>query len=165
MHVSWVVLQMLKPHQERMLTTWWPWAQSRGFLSTDHVNPGDTTLFSHVAYLPLPHLAFENALPKPSAELRVFLDHESPSSFHGPSINLSLLQTPPFRFVWPHCALGTWTCTNKFPSQNRDGTRSSWVSWLAPCRPSHNGNSWLSITGWSLGGPVTPGNAYLIHFY
>ena len=30
----------------------------------------------------------------------------------GPAINLSLLQTPTFLFVWTHCVLGTGTCTN-----------------------------------------------------
>ena len=30
----------------------------------------------------------------------------------GPAINLSLLQTPTFLFVWTHHVLGTGTCTN-----------------------------------------------------
>ena len=30
----------------------------------------------------------------------------------GPAINLSLLQTPTFLFVWTHCVLGIGTCTN-----------------------------------------------------
>ena len=38
--------------------------------------------------------------------------HETPVSLHGPEINLSLLQTPTFQFVWPHCASGTWTYAN-----------------------------------------------------
>ena len=33
-------------------------------------------------------------------------------SWHGPALKLSLLQTPMFQFVWPHCALGTHTWAN-----------------------------------------------------
>ena len=35
-------------------------------------------------------------------------------SLHGPAIklNLSLLQTPTFGIVWPHCALDTWICVS-----------------------------------------------------
>ena len=40
------------------------------------------------------------------------LGHEPPVSLHDPEINLSLLQTLMFRFVWPHCVLGTYTCIN-----------------------------------------------------
>lgn len=50
----------------------------------------------------LPHLAFENALP--FWELWVFLWPEPPTSLHGPELNLSLLQTQTFQFVWLHWA-------------------------------------------------------------
>jgi len=33
-------------------------------------------------------------------------------SLDTPAINVSLLQTLTFLFVWPHSTLGTWTCTN-----------------------------------------------------
>ena len=49
---------------------------------------------------PPPHLLFKSALQKPFGEL---------VSLHGLGINLPLLQTPAFQFVWPHCASGTWT--------------------------------------------------------
>ena len=52
----------------------------------------------------LAHLAFENALPKPLWEFWVFLWPEPPASLHGPAINLSLLQTQTFQFVWLHWA-------------------------------------------------------------
>ena len=45
----------------------------------------------------------------PSESLK-FGEHKSPNSLHGPAMNLSLLQTLMFWFVWPHSALGTWTC-------------------------------------------------------
>ena len=33
---------------------------------------------------------------------------EPPTSLHGSAINLALLRTLTFQFVWPHCASGTW---------------------------------------------------------
>ena len=57
---------------------------------------------------PFSHLAFKN----PWGSFGLFLGHEPPISFHSPAINLSLLQIPTFWCVWPHCALGTQTCTN-----------------------------------------------------
>ena len=49
--------------------------------------------------------------------LKSLLQHHSlkaPILHHsaGPAINLSLLQTPTFLFVWTHHVLGTGTCTN-----------------------------------------------------
>ena len=38
--------------------------------------------------------------------------HKPPASLNGPAMNLSLLQTLMFWFVWLHYALGTWTYTN-----------------------------------------------------
>ena len=46
-------------------------------------------------------------------ELGVFFEHEPPVPLHGPAINLPLLQTPTFRFVWSHCASGKRTCANR----------------------------------------------------
>ena len=48
---------------------------------------------------PLLHHAFKSALLKPSGSLW----HEPPISLCGSAIKLPLLQTPTFRFVWPHC--------------------------------------------------------------
>ena len=38
--------------------------------------------------------------------------HKPPASLNGPAMNLSLLQTLMFWFVWLHYVLGTWTYTN-----------------------------------------------------
>ena len=73
-------------------------SQSENHAQADHI-PCDT----------LPHLAFKNALPKPFRELEAFQGMRRLVSLHGPAINLPLLQTPTFQFVWPHCALGTRT--------------------------------------------------------
>ena len=40
------------------------------------------------------------------------MEREAPVSLCGPVINLSLLQTPTFWLVCPHCASGTQTCTD-----------------------------------------------------
>ena len=40
---------------------------------------------------------------------------EPPVFLHDPVINLSLLRTLAFRFVWPHCASGTRTCVPLTP--------------------------------------------------
>ena len=62
--------------------------------------------------MPLPHLAFKNALQFWFEEFGVSSGHKPPISFHGPAINLSQLQTPMFGFVWPRWGSGTWTCAN-----------------------------------------------------
>ena len=66
----------------------------------------------HIPCNPPPYLAFIYALPKPLGSSGFFLEHEPPISLHGPAINLSLLHTPMFQFVWPHYASGTRTCSN-----------------------------------------------------
>ena len=43
----------------------------------------------------------------PSGSLEFFGGVSHRLSLHGPAVSLSLLQTPMFWFVWPHCALGT----------------------------------------------------------
>ena len=48
-----------------------------------------------------PHLVFKNALLKPFREFGFWGEYEPPVSLLGPVINLSLLQTPMFWFVWP----------------------------------------------------------------
>ena len=51
----------------------------------------------------LPLLAFKKALPKLLGELKAFQGMSHLISFHGLAINLSLLQTLTFQFVWSHC--------------------------------------------------------------
>ena len=85
-------------------------------LGTDKINPvtalwcftvtqseNCTQRIDHRPCDPPPHLLFKNALQKPFGEL---------ISLHGLGIYLSLLQTPSFQFVWPHCASGPWACVN-----------------------------------------------------
>ena len=50
----------------------------------------------------------KNTLLEPFREF----GHKPPISLNGPAINLSLLQTLMFRFVWPHYEFGTWIYTN-----------------------------------------------------
>ena len=60
------------PTKEKMLTAWWSWAQpqaSSGLMMWTLATP-PCSLRYPVAHLP--HLAFENALPKPFGELRAF---------------------------------------------------------------------------------------------
>ena len=38
---------------------------------------------------------------------RDFLGHEPPFSLHGPTVNISLLQTLSFQFAWSHCVSRT----------------------------------------------------------
>lgn len=62
--------------------------------------------------MPQSYLPFKDALPKTLGEREAFQGMSHPISSQGPAINLSLLQTPLFQFVWPLCTLGTWTCVN-----------------------------------------------------
>ena len=143
MHISWAVLQMWKPPTKwKMLTTWWPWAhspQASWSLRTDNVNTCDTTLFPH--HQPVrelcsswPHTLRPASLtwllkmlrwnPSGSSEL---LGHEPRVSLHGPAINLSLLQTPTFRFglfgltmcQGHELALTIWSLSVHTPSWHR----------------------------------------------
>ena len=70
-----------------------------------------------------------------------FEGHEPPTSFHGLAINLSLLQTPTFQFVWPHCVTGTNTERNTMQSLKRryavtcgniDEPRGHYTNWNKP---------------------------------
>lgn len=51
-------------------------------------------------------------LYRPFGELEAFQGVSHLLSLHGLTISLSLLQTPTFQFVWPHCVWGMWTCVN-----------------------------------------------------
>ena len=129
------------PTKWKMLTTWWPWAhspQASWSLRTDNVNPCDTTLLPHHQWVRelcmswshslrphLPHLAFKNVWPNTSGSSGL-LGQKPPVSSYGPAINLSLLQTLTFQFVWPHCALGTWTCANTIKMYLQTST----LSWI-----------------------------------
>ena len=53
-------------------------------------------------------LPIKTSLWKP-LKSSVFLSKSCPFSWCGPAMNLSLLQTSKFRFVWSHRASSTWT--------------------------------------------------------
>lgn len=55
----------------------------------------------------LPHLDFKSALLKPSLEF-CFFGHKSLVSLLGPFVNLSMLQTPLFQFVWSQAFRFVW---------------------------------------------------------
>ena len=57
---------------------------------------------------PTPSFAFKTSPPKPSGNSG-FLSTSQLFSLLGPAINLFLIQTLTFWFVWPRCALGTGT--------------------------------------------------------
>ena len=61
---------------------------------------------------------FEECFAETLWEALGFLEQEPPVFLHDPAINLSLLQTLIFQFVWPHCASGAQICFNdgKWPS-------------------------------------------------
>ena len=116
--------------------------QASWSLRTDNVNPCDTTPLPHRQPIrelctswsqnpvtPSPHLAFTNALPKPFGELEAFQGKNQLISLHGLAINLSLLQTPTFQFVWPHRASGAWICVNnrtwKFKKKEKENLHSN----------------------------------------
>ena len=95
------------PPRWRMATS--GWAQIPGALLTHHQ---PIRRKSHTLQPSPPILPIKTFPPKPSGSLG-FWGTSHPFSLLGPAITLSMLQTPIFRFVWPHCALGTWTCANK----------------------------------------------------
>ena len=69
-------------------------------------------LLTYPVPLPSPGI-FKKRFAETLWEAWGFLEHELPSfSLHGPTINLSPLQTWMFWCVWPHCTSGTWTCAN-----------------------------------------------------
>ena len=49
-----------------------------------------------------------------------------PFSMHGPTLNLSLLQTTTFQFVWPHCVLGTQLVQTLWVQSKGLSLQSSW---------------------------------------
>ena len=53
-----------------------------------------------------PNFAYKIFSPKTIREFRVF-EHKPPIPMHGPVINLTLLGTLMFQFVWPHSASST----------------------------------------------------------
>ena len=87
--------------------TWWPDLCVQ--LQEQRIStPGSLQQLS----TPLSHLAFKKALQFWFVEFMIFGGHKPPISLHGPAINLSLLQTPMFQFVWPHWESGSETCIN-----------------------------------------------------
>ena len=111
-----------KPHQTKdldclMTTSTWPQA-SWSLRRTDDVHPRVPPVVSPSAGqrtgVPYPwmshsYLPFKDALPKPSGKHEASQGVSHPVSLQGPAINLSLLPTPMFQFVQPHCVLSTWT--------------------------------------------------------
>ena len=110
-----------------MLTTWWSWVHSprppgaQGQIMFIPVTPPcSLTIIQSENCVQADHRPWDPPsltwLLKvlcwnPSESFRGFLvGHEPPASLHGLTMNLSLLQTPMFQFVWLHYALGTWTC-------------------------------------------------------
>ena len=69
--------------------------------------PTNQKTVTHPAAL-IPDFVYKNSSPKSHQGLPVyFLSMNCTFSLLGLAINLSLLQIPAFRFVWPHCVLGT----------------------------------------------------------
>ena len=110
----------------KTLTTWWPWAHSTQPQAC--VNPCDAALWPHLSANWRTVQSWSQTLwsltwllkmlcqiPSGSSSLGVFRIWAT-SLLHVPAINLSLLQTLTFRFVWPHRAMGNRTCTNKSDS-------------------------------------------------
>lgn len=60
--------------------------------------------------MPLAYVACKKCFAKTLQGVWDFWEHKPPFSLLSPTVNLSLLHTPGFRFVWPHCAsgAGTW---------------------------------------------------------
>ena len=56
------------------------------------------------------HPAYESFALKTTEESVSFLNT---NLLIGPAINLCLLQTPTFQFVWPHCESGICTCVQQ----------------------------------------------------
>ena len=120
-----------KPHQTKdldclMTTSTWPQA-SWSLRRTDDVHPRVPPVVSPSAGqrtgVPYPwmshsYLPFKDALPKPSGKHEASQGVSHPVSLQGPAINLSLLPTPMFQFVQPHCVLSTRTCINKTTERN-----------------------------------------------
>ena len=105
-------------------------SQSEDRARADHV-PCDTA--------PPPQLlAFKKALLKPFRELEAFQGKSHLVSLHGPAINLSLLHTLTFQFVWPHCTSGTWTCVNIICGQQELQEMVPAIRQWPQVRSSHN---------------------------
>ena len=94
--------------------------------------------------MPFLLLAFKNALLKHFGEFELFWGLTShPFSLLGPAINLSLLQTPTFRFVWPHRELHTLSKQIFRPMRLIQGDNS--VSLHSKFLPSTEKVVWLNI--------------------
>ena len=117
MHISWVVLQMRKSSPNEK-TTWWLFSWS---LRIDNAHTCDSTLLPHrqpvrelcmswlFTLLPASLTWLLKVLCQNLELAETFQGKKYLFSWHGPALKLSLLQTPMFQFVWPHCALGTQT--------------------------------------------------------
>ena len=77
-------------------------------LRTDHHQPiRELSQLITDPGMPLPHVAFKHVLWKSLGVFMVFLSTSHLISLLGLAVNISLLQTPTFWFVWPACVLGT----------------------------------------------------------
>ena len=81
----------------------------------------------------LPHLAFKNALLKPFGDFEVLGGMSQPFSLLGPAVNLALLQTPTFRFVWPHWVRHTSLRYNKQGWGQGEGNEAPGTTHLRRC--------------------------------
>ena len=120
MHISWVVLQMWKSSPNGK-TTWWLFSWN---LRIDNVHICDSTLLPHLqpvrelcmswllSLLPLSLTWLLKVLCQNLELAETFQGKKYLFSWHGPAVNLSLLQIPMSQFAWPHCALGTRTWAN-----------------------------------------------------
>ena len=109
----------------KILTTWGPWAhgpRSPGAKRLIKLTPV-TSPYSPSANQRTVQELITDPVTTPTWLLQVFssnpwgtqcvLGLEPPVSIQGPAINLSLLQTLTFPFVWPHCVWDTWSCLNR----------------------------------------------------
>ena len=91
-------------HRWRLVTS--DWAQD-SWTTSLLTHPQPTRGRSH-ALQPLPQIFPIKTSPWKSSASSRFLSTSHPF-LHGLAVNLSLLQTPTFWFVWPECASGTPT--------------------------------------------------------
>ena len=74
--------------------------------------------------------------------------HESPVSWHGPSINLSLLQILTFQFIWLHHAGKPQTCTNNITFLNYSVSIFGYKPKKLGSSVSKNGNNRKKVSFW-----------------
>jgi len=109
----------------KILTSWGPWAHGPrppGAKRLIKLTPV-TSPYSPSANQRTVQELITDPVTTPTWLLQVFsgnpwgtqcvLGLEPPVSIQGPAINLSLLQTLTFPFVWPHCVWDTWSCLNR----------------------------------------------------